>query len=213
MRRVLIIFLMFVPLLACADGGAVKLLDKAVAQIKADTGVQMDFEYSLYNANGERSVAEKGVFYADCSLEAKDKERFALLLEHLKIWCDGTRQWNYSGQTDEIYITDAESEEAQNLSPLHIMQLYKGGYKSSLSAEEAVNVVTLLPTDDNGEFGKVVLYIDKATLQPLKMQLDMGDNGCINIEIKKYKGGCKFADEIFVCPVNDYPNAEVIDMR
>lgn len=214
MRRVIAIVLMLLPLLARADGeGAVRLLDRAVAHIKSDGGVQMDFEYSAYDADGERLFAEKGVFYADCRLEDKGKERFALLLDELKIWCDGVQQWNYSAQTDEIYITAADSDEAQSLSPLHIMQLYKSGYNCSLGQEDACSVVTLLPTDDSGEFSKVVIYINKATLQPVRMRLFMGDNGCIDIAIKSYKGGLEHEDETFVCPLKEYPNVEVVDMR
>lgn len=208
------IMLMLAPLLAWADGGkVVELLDRAVERIKSDGGVQMNFEYSAYDAGGECLFTDRGVFYADCRSGDKGKERFALLLEELKIWCDGVQQWNYSAQTGEIYITAADSDEAQNLSPLYIMQLYKSGYSCSLIDEGANSVVTLLPTDENGELSKVVLYVNKKTLQPVKMQLFIGDNGRIDIAIKGYKGGLELKDEVFVCPVNDFPNVEIVDMR
>lgn len=214
MRRVFAIVLMLLPLLARADGeGAVRLLDRAVAHIKSDGGVQMDFEYSAYDAGGEPLFAEKGLFYADCRLGDKGKERFALLLDELKIWCDGVQQWNYSARTGEIYITAADSDEAQSLSPLHIMQLYKSGYNCSLDNEGANDVVTLLPIDDSGEFTKVMIYINKVSLQPVRMRLFMGDNGRIDIAIKSYKGGLELKEATFVCPVNDFPNVEIVDMR
>ena len=213
MRRVLILFFLLPVALFAANDDAEKLLDKAVAKLKSDSGVQMQFEYSVYDADASLQYSEKGILLIDADKVAKGKECFALLLEELKIWCDGTVQWNFSGQTNEIYITDADSEEAQNLSPLYIMQLYKNGYSCSMKKEAEVNVVTLVSSDENSEFDKVEVTIDNASLRPMKMSLSMNGNGSTEIVMKNYKAGCNFTAEQFVCPVNEFPDVEVIDMR
>lgn len=213
MRRFFILFLLLPIALYASNDGAEKLLDRAVTKLKADSGVQMEFEYSVYDADASLLFQEKGTLLIDSDRAVKGKECFALLLNELKIWCNGTVQWNYTGSTNEIYITDADSEEAQNLSPLYIMQLYKKGYRGLLKKETAVTVVTLLSSDKNSEFDKVEVTIDNASLRPVKMLLSMNGNGSTEIVIKNYKAGCDFTAEHFVCPVNEFPDVEVIDMR
>lgn len=214
MKYLISILMLLLPYTLRANGDdAVKLLDKAVAQIKADGGVQMDFEYKVCDANGVSLFSEKGFLYIDNNTETKQNERFALHLEQLKIWCNGVVQWNYSAHTNEIYITDADSDEAQNLSPLHIMQLYKQGYNCLMKEKAAEVLVTLTPEDANVEFNEVTVHLAKNSLQPTRMVLDMGDNGTTEIIIKSYKGGCRFNDNQFECPLKQFADAEVVDMR
>ncbi|MBQ5730254.1 MAG: outer membrane lipoprotein carrier protein LolA [Bacteroidaceae bacterium] len=213
MRRLLILLFLLPMMLYASNDGVEAVLDKAVAKLKADSGVQMEFEYSVYDADASLLFREKGSLLIDADKAVAGKECFSLLLEQLKIWCNGTVQWNYTGQTNEIYITDAESDEAQNLSPLYIMQLYKNGYRGSLKENVGANVITLLPIDNNGEFDKVQVTIDKESLQPVRIALSMNGNGSTEIVVKSYKAGCLFNSKQFVCPVNEFPDAEVVDMR
>lgn len=214
MRRLLsVLCCLFSIVSFAANEGGEKVLDLAVAKLKADAGVQMEFVYSVFDADASLLFSEKGTLLIDSDRAVKGKECFALLLEQLKIWCNGTVQWNYSGQTNEIYITDAESEEAQNLSPLYIMQLYKKGYSCSLKDEAGHSVITLLPAEGIGEFDKVIVTVDKATLRPVKIVLSMNGNGSTEIEINSYKTKCKLGSEHFTCPIKEFPNVEVVDMR
>lgn len=199
--------------LHAAEDRAERILDEAVAKLKADSGVQMEFEYSIFDADTELQFSDKGTLFIDSDKIVKGKECFALLMEQLKIWCNGSVQWNYSGQTNEIYITGANSEEAHNLSPLYIMQLYKSGYSCSLVEDTKYNVITLQPADSNGEFDKVVVTLDKKSLNPVKIVLLMNGNGSIEIVINNYKAGCKFSREQFTCPVKEFPEVEIVDMR
>lgn len=213
MRKFLILLLML-PLALYADNDkAVKVLDTAVAKLKSDTGVQMEFVYSVFDADASLQFSEKGILLIDSDRLVKGKECFALLLEQLKIWCNGTAQWNYSGQTNEIYITDADSEEAQNLSPIYIMQLYKNGYGCSMKEEAKRCVITLLPVDAEREFSQVVVTIEKESLKPVTIVLYMNGNGSAEIVMNNYKTGCAFNIKQFTCPLDEYPDAEVVDMR
>ena len=199
--------------LHAAEDRAERILDEAVAKLKADSGVQMEFEYSIFDADTELQFSDKGTLFIDSDKIVKGKECFALLMEQLKIWCNGSVQWNYSAQTNEIYITGANSEEAHNLSPLYIMQLYKSGYSCSLVEDTKYNVITLQPADSNGEFDKVVVTLDKKSLNPVKIVLLMNGNGSIEIVINNYKAGCKFSREQFTCQVKEFPEVEIVDMR
>ena len=92
----------------------------AIKKIEADAAVQMTFSYSVYDAGGTEQFSDDG------SLKL-DGGRYALLLSPMKLWCDGQTQWSYMAQVNEVYITDADSQEAQIYNPVYLMGLYKKG--------------------------------------------------------------------------------------
>ena len=104
MKRSVILFFAFFPLFAVAQNGAVAMLDKAVAVIKSDAAVQMDYDYTVYDDDDV-------IVYSDNGTMRLDNDRYSLIMENMKVWCNGKVQWSYMKDIDEVYITDADSEE------------------------------------------------------------------------------------------------------
>ena len=202
----MLLFCALFPALLFAQGNAVAFLDKAVARLKSDAALQMNYDYTVYDDDGV-------VAFSDTGIMRLDKERYSLLMENMKVWCDGTTQWSYMRDIDEIYITDADSEEAQNLSPLYFMEKYRKNYSVSLDGKGEVAVVTLLSKDKDEEIDKVELYIDKETYRLESLFVYMPAQGKIEVFLNGYVAGCSFDKEIYACPVDEFPSAEVIDMR
>jgi outer membrane lipoprotein-sorting protein len=190
------------------------MLDKAVEKIKSGAGVQMDFVFEQIDAaSGNILATDKGLFCIDNNTTADAMQRFSLQMEQLKIWCNGERQWNYMAQTNEIYVTAANSEEAQGLSPVYIMQLYKTGeYNCTLETVADKHIITLASTNDEAEFVNVIVSINAKTLRIVEIVLVGRDNNRTAIKVKNYKPGSVFDSTLFECPIGEYPDAEVIDM-
>ena len=125
MKKIVFLFFALFPLVAVAQGSAEALLEKAVAVIKSDAAVQMDYDYTVYDDDGV-------IVYSDNGTMKLDNDRYSLVMENMKVWCDGKVQWSYMKDIDEVYITGADSEEAQNLSPLYIMEKYRENYSMAL---------------------------------------------------------------------------------
>lgn len=208
MRKYIFLLLMLLPLplLAQNVAGANALLDRAVARIKADAAVQMDYSYSVYDDEGNLSYRDKGIMKLDDG-------RYALLMDNMKVWCNGKVQWSYMKDVDEIYITDADSEEAENLSPLYIMEKYRTGYTVSLKERDSLAMVTFLSKDSGEEVDKLELFIDEKTERLAKMFIYMQEQGRVEVFLDNYKAKCSFAKKSYECPVKEFPTAEVIDMR
>lgn len=208
---------MILPTMLFADDNksvAVTLLDKAVEAIKADVGVQMDFTYEFSDANGDVHVTDKGFFCVDNCPENKDIQLYTLQMQQMKIWCNGKKQWNYMAQTNEVYLTAANSDEAQSLSPLYLMQLYKSGdYNCSADAKSGNSVVTLTSANEETEFNKIFVTLDTKTLHLERITLVDRDGNSIEIVINAYKSDCKFESHLFEFPANEYSDAELIDMQ
>ena len=206
MKKIALIFLLFIPYMLCAQkNSAVALLENAIKKIEADAAVQMTFSYSVYDAGGAQQFSDDG------SLKL-DGRRYALLLSPMRLWCDGQTQWSYMAQANEVYITDADSEEAQIYNPVYLMGLYKKGYACSMESAGDKNIITLQVGGDD-DFDKVLLTLDAKTSQPVAMQIFVEGQGYTTVDITSYKSGYNFDNRVYTCPLEDFPSAEIVDMR
>lgn len=182
------------------------LLDKAVAAIKNDAAVQMDYYYKVMDDDGSVVQQDEGVIKLD-------GDKYALIMGNMKVWCNGKVQWSYMKDINEIYITDAKSDEAQNLSPLSVMEMYRAGYVSSLAQRGDVSVVTLRAAKAGAEISKVELHFAKGSNRLSAMFIHMAGQGSVEVRMKNYSAKCKFGKNQYECPVKQYPTAEIVDMR
>ncbi len=207
MRKNFLLLSLLLPLFAFAQNDAAALLDKVVAGMKADAALQLDYTYALYDE-------EEVPVYSDKGILKLDNERYSLDMENMKVWCDGATQWSYMADIDEVYITDAGSDEAQNLSPLYIMEMYRENYTLELGkGPSGVCLVTMTAQDVEAEVNKVELVVEPGTSRLVGMFVYMPGQGHAEVQLENYTPKCKFAKDTYRCPVKEFPTAEVIDMR
>ncbi len=208
-KTILLFMVLFVPAMLFSQDDARKILDKAVATIKADAGVRMDFTITLHDLTGDEQYSDKGVLKID-------GDKYALLSDRMKLWCDGETQWSYIAENKEIYISEPNADDARTFSPVHIMELYKEGYKSSpdknLSTAKS-DAVTLVANARGYEIKKVTILLNKLTAHPEKLQVFYDNGTSASIEINSYKAKCKFSTKEFRCREKDFRGVEFVDMR
>ena len=200
---------LFVPTMLVAQDDARKLLDKAVATIKADAGVKMDFSITLYDVSGEELYGDKGVLKID-------GQKYALLCDQMKLWCDGETQWSYLTSNNEIYVSEPNAEDARTFSPVHIMELYKEGYKSSIDKKLStakLDAITLVANVRGVEIKNVTILLNKQTAQPERLKVVYENGTSADIEVDSYKAKCKFSTKEFRCREKDFRGVEFVDMR
>lgn len=200
---------LFVPAMIIAQEDARNILDRAVAAIKSDAGVRLDFTITLYDLSGDEQFRDKGVLKIDGG-------RYALLSDQMKLWCDGETQWSYIASNNEIYISEPNADDARTFSPVHIMELYKEGYKSSVDKKLSTAksyAVTLVANARGLEIEKVTLLLNKQTVQPEKLEVSYENGTSASIEISSYKAKCKFSTKEFRCREKDFRGVEFVDMR
>ena len=201
----LVLAMLQLPLFAQSADEANVVLDKALAALKADAPVCMDYTYRVVDEDGELLQDDKGVIYVDGG-------RYALLMQDMKVWCDGKVQWSYMREVNEVYVTDAASDEAQSLSPVFIMEHYRASRAVSLVYKGDVAVVELRSlTDVAAEVVK--LHIRKGDNRLVAMSIDMPGQGGVEVLLDGYTAKCGADGDVFVCPLDEFSTAEVIDMR
>lgn len=194
------------PLFSQTVVDANAVLDKALASLRSDLPVRMDYDYEVFDDDNARLQGDKGIIYID-------NNRYALLMQDMKVWCDGDTQWSYMREVDEVYITDADSDEAQNLSPLYVMEHYREGYSVSAVSKDGVVAVTLQAMDENSDVASVQLSILERDYRLVSMVITMAGQGCVLVELDGYVADCGADSDVFVCPLDEFSSAEIIDMR
>ena len=209
MKWIFNILLFMLPCAVMAQNGSTdagQLLDNAVATLKADAAVQLDYSYKVYDDDNTIVQDDSGVMRLD-------GDRYALIMRDLKVWCNGTVQWSYMRDINEIYITDATSGEAQNFSPLSVMEAYRKGYKSSVDYQGNIASVRLVANSPDADVDSIELLISKNNYRPVAMTLFMSGMGRVEVRMTNYSAKCESSASLYECPVADFPSAEVVDMR
>lgn len=205
MKNIISLLLMLLPLFGSAQVlNAEALLDKVISTMKTDLPLQMEYSYVVYDGD-EEIDRDKGVM----KLEGC---RYSLLMNKMAVWCNGETQWSYMHEVNEIYISDASSDEAQNLSPLFIMENYRNECAKKAELQNGDLVITLQAMSDS-DVEKVVLFIDANRNRLKSLDVLISGQGNLKIVLDKYQVKCNFASNVYECPVKDYSTAEIIDMR
>ena len=71
MKKIVFLFFALFPLVAVAQGSAEALLEKAVAVIKSDAAVQMDYDYTVYDDDGVIVYSDNGTMTDYCADDLK----------------------------------------------------------------------------------------------------------------------------------------------
>ena len=209
MRNLFFVFLAMLQLPLFAQNEEVDadaVLDKALASIKAGLPVRMDYDYKVFDDNTELLMNDKGVIYID-------NNRYALLMQDMKVWCDGETQWSYMREINEVYITDAAADEAQNLSPLYVMEHYRDGYSRSAVSKDGFTAVMLKAMNEDSDVECVLLLISEENYRLVSMIISMPGQGAVEIDLDGYVAKYGVDDDVFTCPLDDFREAEIIDMR
>jgi outer membrane lipoprotein-sorting protein len=144
--------------------------------------------------------------------------KFRIEIPDAITWFDGTTQWVYIKDTEEVNISNPTGEELQAISPSVLFNIYKKGFNLSYKGEKRLNAkflyeIELIPHKKSGDFTKIVVLIDKAS--NIFSRITVTDKvGIENIlTIKSYRTGNNLTDDTFQFNKKDYPRAEIVDLR
>lgn len=200
MRRILLIFTILASSLTVfADnaGDARKLLDKTSALIAKKGGAKANFTISGGNiAKQSGTIAIKG-------------NKFCATTSQACIWYNGKTQWTYVKANEEVNVSTPKAAHQQMMNPLTFLNLYKKGYKLSVSPQGSNKVVHMVATGK--ESIREVFITLSASGQPTQVRLKQNGKWT-TIVISNFQQKA-LPDATFVFNSKDYPKAEVIDLR
>lgn len=143
--------------------------------------------------------------------------KFKLTSTEMSAWFDGTTQWTMLQGSDEVNVTTPTAEEQAAVNPAVLLQVYKQGYRMSLSRSTlrgkptyVVRLTAQHPTADT--FSTILLDIEQETHTPYCIRAKQGDNW-VRLVIHNFQTSQSFSDSTFTFPASSYPDVEVIDLR
>ena len=190
------------------DAGAV--IDKTVQIYKEWGGMDVNFTMRIFS---EKSGINESV---EGAIRMKNN-KFVLTTPDMIIWFDGTTQWTYMLQSDEVSINTPDEDELRYLNPMMFLQGYKKdfnitaiGESTSVHAKAAFDI-QLTPKKKN-DIEKIEIQVEKNTSLPVKLVLTMRQQNRITMLISELKAGSP-PDEQFSFPQASYPNVTINDLR
>ena len=135
----------------------------------------------------------------------------------MKTWVDGKPQWSYLAGSNDVNVSHPTPAELQSMNPYTVVNLYKQGYTYSLSTAtlrgKACHEVTLTATSPRQGIRKMILDIDKGSGWPLCIRLTQGGGQWTRISVYDLTSGHRWNDAFFRFNSEDFPQAEIIDLR
>ena len=127
------------------------------------------------------------------------------------MWFDGKTLWTYMASNEEVNISRPTKQQLQTLNPYTFINLYKKGYKETMTSSATEHIVHLTATDPQHRIREAFITVDKTSYAPktIKMLIDQKWTTFTVTGLKQEK----LADSRFSFDADAYPDAEIIDLR
>lgn len=207
-KYVITILTLICTLPLMAQKNAEQLLQKTVSKIQKDGGISLALDVE--------TRFESGTDRTDVTLKMADG-CFMAQADEFTMWFDGKTLWNgkdFGDGIEEIYITEPTPDEKARYDVVGLLGKHKGFSVSGNGTD------TFILTASNAErsvegIRKITVKVDfNALPQSLQIEFDqeLGDITA-TVRITDYKPAQKYDKSTFTCPVRDYKDAEIVDLR
>jgi len=185
------------------------VLNKTDEAFRKAGGIESNFSIKVYSDN-ELTGTSKGILKLDGN-------RFYLVTSETTTWFDGTTQWTYLSNSDEVNITNPTEEELQEINPYAMLGNQRKDYKYSLGktksfASKPVTELIMTATSQDNNIYKITVYLDKTYL-PVYIIAELQDGTRNEITVTSNQTKKNFADSVFTFDKSKYGKAEIIDLR
>lgn len=203
MKKIFLILLLFVSFVVPASAQsalqAKKLLDRTAALVGNKGGASASFTVSSAKlGKNSGTIRIKG-------------NKFQATTNSAIVWYNGKTQWSMLKSTNEVNVSTPNATQQAAMNPYTFINLYKKGYRLSMTSKGNVATVTMKKTGGNSSISQAIVQINKRTAYPIQVKL-LQNGSWITISISNFKKQ-QLSDAVFVFQQKDYPQAEVIDLR
>ncbi len=204
--------LLFIALFFTAFSQDAKtILDKLAEKSKSSKTMKGTFEYNLENKTANIHENSKGSFLI------KGDKYFVDVLG-AETYYDGDNLYSYIKEVNEVTIQKPEADSEDFLKPSNLFTIYQTGYDCKYVGKiiengKSIHVIDLLPKDDDKNYKKLIVKVDKKTNQLVSMK-SIGESGDdVEIKVISMQENVPADDNKFTFNKAAHPDVEVVDMR
>ena len=197
-KTILAVTMLMAMATAAVAQTAQQVLEKAVKNINLESGVKANFK--MTNALGSTSgtIAVKGT-------------KFHAVTPEAIMWFDGKTQWTYMKNNDEVNVANPSATQLQALNPYNFLNLYKDGYKPTMTTADNAYNIHLTATNPTRRVKELFVTVNKKSNMPTQVKVLQGTKW-ITFDISNIIRQ-NFDDSTVRFNQKDFPIAEVIDLR
>ncbi len=207
-KYVITILTLICTLPLMAQKNAEQLLQKTVSKIQKDGGISLTLDVE--------TRFESGTDRTDITLKMADG-CFVAQADEFTMWFDGKTLWNgkdFGDGIEEIYITEPTPEEKARYDVINLLGKHKGFSVSGNGTDTFILTAANAERSVEGIRSITVKVGPDATPKSMQIEFDreLGDISA-TVQITGYKANQKYDKSTFTCPVRDYKDAEIVDLR
>lgn len=196
-----------------SDQEAKAILDQIKSNLDSYQGIEVDFDYVVTVPEEAPQKQEGNMLVVG--------ERYALDLNDYGIYSDGQTVWMYDKAIEEVNINNREENEDLLISsPTDLLDFYQKDdfiyafYDELVVDGRIITMIDFKPVDDEQEFFKIRLSVDKKQNLPAGAKLFYRDGTRIEVVFKQVSNQSQFSDSDFVLTKEDVDSGvEFIDLR
>ena len=209
MNRLFLSILLITSIFECKgqDQIAKNILDQLSETTRLYENIRIEFSFELSNKTHNINDIQNGVLELE-------KNKFRILMQDQIIVNDGTTQWLYLKESNELQITENDPEE-NTMNPNEIFTIYEKGYKYQYIGKKNIDgkeydIIDLF-TEESSNFIKTTLTINTSKNQIKKIRMQDKNGGTYDYLINNFESNITL-DE-FEFESKKYPEIEIIDLR
>jgi outer membrane lipoprotein-sorting protein len=204
-----LIFFCVNPLLKAQDKKASDILDQIQTKTQSYTSMKFEFTYSMENKSQGINESMDGVLFIK-------GDSYRLTIAGQEVICDGETVWTFIKDANEVQINYVE-EGNDAITPSKLFTSYNKNYKSKYIKEinengKAVQVIDLTPIEGRS-FSRIELKVEKGLNEILSFTVFDKNGSTYSYKVIRFLHDVPMEADKFIFKQENYPGAEIIDMR
>lgn len=178
---------------------AMQVLDKTAAVIGHKSGASANFQMSSPKyGSASGTIAIKG-------------NKFNARTDQAIVWFDGTTQWSYMKNTNEVNVSKPTQAKQMSMNPYTFINTYKTGYNMSMTTKGNNYEVHLTAQNQKRSVAELYITINKKSYIPSQVKMRQ-DKTWSTITVSNFKAK-SIPNSTFVFNSKEFPKAEIVDLR
>ncbi len=188
-----------------SDPDAKKILDAVSSKFKTFKTVQGKFSLKIENASGK----VLGIKTGNVSMKGS---KYRISVTGQEIFSDGSNIWTLDKASKEVTISKIDPS-ANSLTPQKLFtNFYDKDFLYKLNGTtKSVSEIELTPIDKTKPFFKILLFVDKNSINTTKLFEKTGNK--YTYSTTSLTPNAAVPDATFVFDAKKYPGVEVVDLR
>ena len=206
MKYLITLFLSFSVTVFSKD--ASQILNSLSEKTKSYKNISIDFNFKYENELEDIREIKIGKIIIE-------NEKFKLEVDDQIIVCNGTDQWIYSKETNEVQILEYDRNN-EFMNPKNLLNIYEKGYNYRYDKEIEIDskyyhLIDLFPNEENNEIIKISLAISKDENMVKKIEAFESNGAIYTYTVIKSRYNRKNLK--FDFDTSKYENIYIIDLR